>query len=302
MARKMTPGQLQAAVRKAQRERNQAIDKYNREARRHNDRIKKAITEHNRDVRAYNAQVRAHNTRVENHRRRLEQEIRRLNSRPAPQQFVEYRASVGTLARAYGVAESQLDRSNRASAAANFINLASADAANSAYLLNAMDGDGAPEEDPTEDELRMPSMEAELSLFGEDLVHRWAGALFSLSPLNPDAARHFCTSAREVLISMLDHAAPDSQVVEANPDCPRTEKGTPTRRAKVSFLLQRSGVGDSTIEDLIEADIENVLTLFRSFNDGTHGHAGRFTITQLNALRMRVESAIRFIHTLCAGV
>lgn len=46
--------------------------------------------------------------------------------------------------------------------------------------------------------------------------------------------------------------------------------------------------------------MNNVLGLFREFNNGTHGHAGRFTITQLSALRTRVESAIGFIHMLCA--
>lgn len=81
-----------------------------------------------------------------------------------------------------------------------------------------MDGDGAPEDDPTEDELRGPSMQPELATFGQDLV---------------------------------------------------------------------------------EQDMDNLLTLFRDFNNGTHGHAGRFTITQLNALRVRVESAIGFIHAPC---
>ena len=42
----------------------------------------------------------------------------------------------------------------------------------------------------------------------------------------------------------------------------------------------------------------NMLSLFRVFNDGTHGHAGRFTITELSALRTRVESAIGFMHQL----
>jgi hypothetical protein len=41
--------------------------------------------------------------------------------------------------------------------------------------------------------------------------------LFVLSPNNPDAARHFCTIAREVLTSLLDIAAPDSSVLASNP-------------------------------------------------------------------------------------
>jgi len=121
----------------------------------------------------------------------------------------------------------------------------------------------------------------------------------SYSPSNPDAACHFCTSAREALITMIDSAAPDSRVVEADPARDRTGRGVPTRRANVGFLLRRKGIDESQIEDLIEEDIDNVLGLFREFNYGTHGHAGRFTITQLNALRLRVESAIEFIHAVC---
>jgi hypothetical protein len=183
----------------------------------------------------------------------------------------------------------------------DLIDRGSEEAANSVYLLNAMDGDGEPEDDPTENELRSPSMQDELLTFGQDLVDRWTGALFSLSPRNPDAARHFCTSAREVLITMLNQAAPDPGVIRADPSCDKTEKGATTRRAKVDYLLRRKGVGEDSIGNLVEEDMKDVLRLFRDFNDGTHGHAGRFTITQLNALRVRVESAIGFIHVLCTG-
>lgn len=299
MVRRVTPAQFKAAVSKAQRQQKQAIDNYNREARRYNSAVKKAVNDYNREVRAYNAQARAHNTRVENQRRRLEQEIRRLNSRPATTTFLTYRASVQTLARTYTATEESLSGRTITPAGRELIDRASEEAANSAYLLNALDGDGATEDDPTEDELRGASMETELAAFGQDLVDRWTGALFSLSPRNPDAARHFCTSAREVLITMIDGAAPDSRVAEVDPACDRTDKGAPTRRAKVGFLLRRKGIEEQSIESLVEEDINNVLGLFREFNSGTHGHAGRFTITQLNALRIRVESAIGFIHTLC---
>lgn len=299
MVRKITPAQFKAAVNRAQRQQKQAIDNFNREIRRHNTAVKKAVNDYNREVRAYNAKARDHNSRVENQRRRLEQEIRRLNSRPATTTFVTYRASVQTLARTYTATEESLSGRTIIPAGRELIDRASEEAANSAYLLNALDGDGATEDDPTEDELRGASMQTELATFGQDLVHRWTGALFSLSPHNPDAARHFCTSAREVLITMIDSAAPDSRVVEADAACDRTDKGVPTRRAKVGFLLRRKGIDEQSIESLVEEDINNVLGLFREFNNGTHGHAGRFTITQLNALRIRVESAIGFIHTLC---
>ena len=111
--------------------------------------------------------------------------------------------------------------------------------------------------------------------------------------------RTTCTSAREVLIAMIYGAAPDPSVAEADPSCDRTDKGVPTRRAKAGFLLRRKGIDEGSIEDLVAEDMDNVLRLFREFNNGTHGHAGRFTITQLSALRIRVESAIGFLHTLC---
>ena len=300
MVRKMTPAQFKAAVNKAQRQQNQAIDNYNREARRHNAAVKKAENNYNRAAPGYKSKAPSQNAKVENQRRRLDQEIRRLNSRPPPTTFVTYRASVETLARTYTETEASLAGRGILLAGRDLVDRGSEEAANSAYLLNAMDGDGAANEDPTEDELRGPSMQVELAKFGQDLVDRWTGALFSLSPSNPDAARHFCTSAREVLITMIDSAAPDSRVAEAHPACDRTDKGVPTRRAKVGFLLRRKGIDESPIEDLVEEDLNNVLGLFREFNNGTHGHAGRFTITQLNALRIRVESAISFIHALCA--
>lgn len=288
----MTPAQAQAAIRKAQRDRKQAIDKYNREVHRRNAAVKKAVSDYNREVRTYNSKARTHNAQVENQRRRLNQEIRRLNSRPTATTFVTYRSSVLRLADSYATTERRLTGRVIGATERDLVDRAGEDAANSAYLLNAMDGYGATEQDPTEDELRSTSMEGELSAYPPDLMDRWKGALFSLSPSNPDAARHFCTSSREVLTMMLDLAAPNSLVNAADPSCDRTENGAPTRRAKVRYLLARKGITEDDIESLIEDDIDNVLTLFRTFNDGTHGHAGRFTITQLSAIRIRVESAI----------
>lgn len=101
---------------------------------------------------------------------------------------------------------------------------------------------------------------------------------------------------------MLDLAAPDSSVTATDPSCDRTEKGAPTHRAKVRYLVARKGITDDDIERLIEDDIDNVLTLFRTFIDGTHGHAGRLPITQLSAIRIRVKLAIAFLHALCTPV
>jgi hypothetical protein len=296
MARRLTPAQARAALQKAQRDQKRAIDNYNREARKHNASVKRAVNDYNREVRNYNTKARAHNRSVENQRRRLQQEISRLNSRPASTTFTEYRTSTTAFVDVYSRAEVSLAARPGSRADEQFLNLGSDEAANSVYLANALDGDGDSADAFTEDELRAPSMRDELSHFGDDLVDRWVGALYALSPQNPDAARHFCTSAREVVVTMLDTSAPDAEVKTADPNCQLTDAGAVTRRSKIEYLLRRQGVENAGIADVVSSDVDNLLSLFRTFNDGTHGHSGRFTITELSAIRTRVESAIRFVH------
>lgn len=321
MSQRMTPAQARAAAQRAQRERQRAVDNYNREVRKHNasvkksvddynrqareynrqaDRhnasVKKAIAERNREVRNYNSKVRSHNRDVENQRQRLRNEVARMNRRASGEtRFVSYRVSTEDFAQHYIQLDDYLTADPRSAINQRFLHLTSDEAANSVYLANALTGDGAPEDDPTQAELQAPSMVDELSVFGVDLVERWTGALYALSPANPDAARHFCTSAREVLTSIIDSSAPDDQV-KLERDCELTDRGKVTRRSKVSFLLRRIGITNTLMTGVVAKDMDNVLTLFRTFNDGTHGHAGRFTITELSAIRTRVEAAIAFVH------
>lgn len=301
MVRKMTPAQYKAAVQKAQRDQKRAVDNYNREVRKHNAAVKKGSDDYNREVRNYNTKVRAHNRQVESQRRRVKQEIARLRSRPTATTFASYRTTTTTFVETFTAVDTRLASHSGSHTDQHLLDLASDEAANSVYLLNALDGDGATDEDPSEEELRAPSMASELATFGPDLVQRWTGVLYALSPHNPDAARHFCTSAREVLITMIDSSAPDADVKHADPTCEVTDRGSPTRKAKIRHLMRRQGVMADDMADVVEQDMINVLSLFRTFNDGTHGHAGRFSITELSAMRTRVESAIGFIHQVIVG-
>jgi hypothetical protein len=44
--------------------------------------------------------------------------------------------------------------------------------------------------------------------------------------------------------------------------------------------------------------MENVVQLFHTFNEGTHGSAGKFDLPQLKAIRQRVEEGISFLSRL----
>jgi len=112
------------------------------------------------------------------------------------------------------------------------------------------------------------------------------------------AARHFCTSAREIIARILVTKAPDDAVVPAIPECDRTQQGTPTRRARIRYILHLNGMDQDELETFVEAEMDNVIQLFHTFNEGTQGAAGKFDFAQLQAVRKRVEDGIMFLYRL----
>lgn len=128
-----------------------------------------------------------------------------------------------------------------------------------------------------------------------ELYERWRGAVFALDSRNPDAARHFCSSAREIFTQLLVLEAPDEAVVEALPGCDLTDKGKPTRRSKVRYLLRRRGIASVEMEDFAENDMDNIVELFDVLNAGTHGPAGVFAHAQLQSVKKRVEDGVVFL-------
>ncbi|MFC7497063.1 MULTISPECIES: hypothetical protein [unclassified Nocardioides] len=287
MVKRMTPAQARAALRRAQSQQRQAVAKYNREVDKYNRSVKKAVNDYNREARAHNARVRSN-------RQKLQRELNKLQSQTTTTTYVTYGTSVRSLATAFDRVDEVADREDATQSVVDFAEMSEAETANSVEVLNAL-LDQSPDvaDDPA---MREPSLVAELSAFSEDLVMRWKGALFSLNPANPDAARHFCTSAREILTLMIQSSAPDKAVLADNPNCDLMPQGTPSRRAKVRYLLAKKGLNQQEIEDFVEGDLDNVIELFKTFNDGTHGAAGKFTVRQLLAIRTRVESAIQFLH------
>ena len=59
--------------------------------------------------------------------------------------------------------------------------------------------------------------------------------------------------------------------------------------------MNRSGAFDPALEAFIEADLDNVVSLFSEFNSGTHGLAGEFDLGRLTAIKIHVEGAIQFV-------
>jgi hypothetical protein len=143
------------------------------------------------------------------------------------------------------------------------------------------------------EETEETSLTDELSALSLDLHNRWEGARFAINPRNPDAARHFCTSAREVIVELINMKAPDAAVLQAKPNCERGPDGKAVaRREKIGYLLALNGAGYEALNDFVETNVNDVMNLFSQFNKGTHGTAGRFDIPTLRTIKHRVEDSI----------
>jgi hypothetical protein len=290
-------------IRKAEREQREAINRYNRQVRQHNTQVDRAVNEYNRDVdrynaagrkqkrdvEAYNRRVDAHNARVRQDRQRLINELKRFDRQASSTRYVPVQASFRVLNEAYQRVDVDVGAESWSEAGVALADLAETETANSAAATNALLGEQA------ELQQEETSITDELLVISDDLDKRWRGALFSLDSRNPDAARHFCTSSREILTRMIDLEAPDDIVLAAVPDCSKLDDGRPIRRDKIGYLLSKSGADYESMRDFVETDVDDVMKLFRVFNDATHGDAGTLGLNALRTLKWRVEGAIRFL-------
>lgn len=293
MPRRVSPAQFRSQVRQIQQKQRQAVIELNRT-------INKVNQANKRTVDKYIREARAHNARVRSNQQRLRNELARLSlTSTSTTRFVKYRTSVQTLQRSFERVE-ESSALGTWTAGDDLFEMAEGEAANSAAVLNALLDE--PNPDTADDvRLRNTAITTELRDISPDLDARWRGALFALSPMNPDAARQFCTSAREILVKILDLKAPDKAVLAANSNIQLTENHQVPRREKIRFCLARSGQEDAEFTDFVEDDINNVMELFGAFNPATHGDAGLYDLVQLGAIKSRIEGAIQFLHRIVSN-
>lgn len=294
MARRISPSQLRSKLRQMESQQRQAVNNYNQAVRKHNQAARNYNNAVRRFVDDYNQAVRTHNARVRSNRQRLNSELARLKSRSTTTSYTVFRTSVQTLHETYVRLEASADgqyegRYNE------ILDLSEREDANSLEVMNALLNENDSEEVSDDEAMQTTTITNELKRISEDLDNRWLGAVFALNPRNPDAARHFCTSAREIFVQILDIKAPDEEVFATFPNCEVTPNGTPTRRAKIKLFLHRKGMTLQALEDFVDGNIENVVQLFGIFNSGTHGASGKFDLGKLSAIKRRVEDGIIYL-------
>ena len=242
MPRRLSSSQIRSKLRQAQTKQRQATQKWNSAVRTHNNKVRQYNSERRRAIDAFNREVRSYNARVRANRSRLRSAVQSLSTQTITVRYSSFHTSAAALYSAY-------ERLDSSDADPFLSDLAERDTANSVTLLNTLLGDSSHVR-VGDGGLTSTKLPESLSGYSTDMQDRWSGAVFALNPHNPDAARHFCTSAREILADILNTEAPDAEVLSQFPDCQVTEQGRPTRRAKIHYCLDRSGLNNRALEEV----------------------------------------------------
>lgn len=272
MVRKISSSQFRSQMRSAQ------------------SKMRREVNKINSSVRQYNQAVRQHNSKVMQNRTRINSELRKLRSSSVS---TKYTISVRTLNSAYQQVSAYYDNLDSPTQFEDlFYSNIEQENANNIATANVLDDQSA---DVATASLVDTAITDHLEYFSTDLDKRWKGALYSLNPINPDAARHFCTSSREIFTDLLELKASDRDVFAEYPNSPKTDRGNATRRWKIKYLLSKKGIVNEDAEDFVEKDITNILELFHTLSDGTHGEAGKYDEVKLSSVKKRVEDGIIFL-------
>lgn len=278
MARTFSMSQLKSQIRQAQHKAERQLKQIQRDSeRKMKNEINKAVNQYNREIRR--------------NQQKIQSELRKLNS--SSKIRTTYNISVKTLNNSYNMVVENYDEVNSTVKEKEFFNYIESENANSLSVANAIEKPELAENINVE--LQDNAIGDKLKSLSSDLNNRWIGALYSLNPNNPDATRHFCTSTREIFTDIFEKYALDKDVFAVFPNCDKTDRGNATRRSKIKYFLYKKGIDLTNADEFIDNDIDNILELYHTLSDGTHGEAGRYSMIQLKLIKKRVEDGINFL-------
>lgn len=296
MARHISTSQLKSKLNQAQRKAQQSINQYNSAIRKYNTEMRKFNRELNQAISKYNSAVRKHNSQVQHNRQVINREISKLKATSNTR--VQYSSSVAAMHNIYGRVVDYYDEGVEITPEQEHIlDLVEQEQANSLIATNRLFEDQPVQQ--AENEIADIAISDKLAMVSVDLMNRWKGAVYALNPNNPDAARHFCTSAREIFTEFIELKAPDTSVFQFNPNAAKTDRGNATRKEKIKYMMHGKHL-DESVTDFADADITNILELFHVLSDGTHGPAGKYEFSALVQVKRRVEQGINFLCAIAA--
>ena len=246
------------------------INKIQREAKRAENQFKQSFNNYNRAVRHYN-------TNIRNARNKIQRELNRMQSTYTIK--TNYSISTRVVHDLYMKVNNSY---NNVNIDENIFNDIENEDANNLELGNVVLNNY--EVEHSDINLDESNISEKLIKISTDLENRWKGALFSLNPNNPEAARHFCTSTREILKVLIDDGIKDKEVITTNPECERTNNGTPTRKEKIKYAMNKKGISNELIIEFTNNNIENTVSLINELSK-----AVITIISSSNLLHLEIE-------------
>ena len=123
----------------------------------------------------------------------------------------------------------------------------------------------------------------------------YSGALKALESDNPERPRHVLTSLRELANHLLRELAPPDPLekwIDSRGDADLRNRGKPTRRAKIIYIMRE--VDDKPLTKFVATDAGVIVKLFELY-DRLHELEMNLTDKQLRAIVLRSESYWRFV-------
>ncbi|GEM_PF-3261700 len=157
-------------------------------------------------------------------------------------------------------------------------------------------GEESPEDTAISHELIEETLSDVELLLGEldpKLIDLWKGAGVVYDQSYPDAIRHFSVSSRELLTQIIHRLSPDEKVKTWSSSPDHFHNGRPTRKARLLYICRE--LNHPPFDDFLIKDIDAVLAGMQVFEEGTHAIDPRFTRSQIDLLKSRLESSIRFL-------
>lgn len=252
--------------------------------------LKNELNQASRKIeRKINREIRNYNSKMQHNRQIVLRELKKLQTHSTRTIRSSYTISLDVMQKYYVTIGNVYQNESLTPQQEYILNLIEQEQANGLITANIVENNDFPAENTDDIEIG-----AKLQHVSDDLNNRWKGAVFAINPQNPDAARHFCTSAREIFTEFIELKAPDEAVFQYNPNCQKTNQGNATRREKIKYMMRNSNMDESVIS-FAEADITNILELFHVLSNGTHGPAGRYSYQNLLQVKKRVEQGIYFL-------
>ena len=252
--------------------------------------LKNELNQASRKIeRDINREIHNYNSKMQHNRQIVLRELKKLQTHSTMTIRSSYTISLDAMQKHYVTIGNVYQNESLTPQQEYILNLIEQEQANGLITANVVENNDFPAENTDDIEIG-----AKLQHVSDDLNNRWKGAVFAINPQNPDAARHFCTSAREIFTEFIELKAPDDAVFQYNPNCQKTNQGNATRREKIKYMMRNSNMDDSVIS-FAESDITNILELFHVLSDGTHGPAGRYSYQNLLQVKKRVEQGIYFL-------